>query len=261
MKSRFLLPQNLALCAIGAGLFVAIYFLIFFSTGTPFGWALADAAANVIPLVLAALVTQSLVRTSVLQLPLTKQILVHALSAPAFALTWYSVTVVLLGFFHGLPSGNFDLTGFSGQALVWQSFQGLLLYGLVAAACYAHPRTQPNADPEARQRPAFDRYLVRDGDGICPITIDAIVTITRAQDYSEVATSSGRHLVRLSLGQFEERLDNSTFLRVHRSAIINVARLARAEPAGGGRMLALMDNGDTVPISRTGATLLRSFVL
>ncbi len=113
----------------------------------------------------------------------------------------------------------------------------------------------------AERGPTLERYLVRNGDGMSPIAVGAIVSITGAQDYSEVATDSGRHLVRLSLSEFEQRLDSSTFLRVHRSAIINFSRLTRAEPAAGGRMLAHMDNGDLVQVSRSGAALLRALVV
>lgn len=111
------------------------------------------------------------------------------------------------------------------------------------------------------QAPPLNRYLVRDDEGMRPIDVDEIVTITGAQDYAEVATANGRHLVRMSLGEFEQRLDGARFLRIHRSAIINFHRLVRTEAAGGGRMLAHMTTGDVVPVSRSGAQLLRSLAV
>ena len=92
--------------------------------------------------------------------------------------------------------------------------------------------------------------------------VGEIVTITGAQDYSEVVTTDGaRHLVRMSLSEFGEKLDDTCFIRVHRSAIINLARLDRLESAGGGRMTAHMTGGESVKVSRTGVQLLRPFIV
>lgn len=255
-------PSWRGLWTSGTAILVAIYVLIFLLTGSPLGSAVTFSIANVAPLAALALAAHALLRAHVMPLPVSSQIAVHSVAAPAFAVTWYALTVILLAFFHGLLSGNYSLRGFSGQAFLWQTFQGLILYALVAAICYAI-RGGRMASPAkiAERGPALERYLVRDGDGMSPIAVGAIVTITGAQDYSEVATDSGRHLVRLSLSEFEQRLDPNTFLRVHRSAIINFSRLARAELAGGGRMLAHMDNGDLVQVSRSGAALLRALVV
>lgn len=255
-------PSWLILWASGTTILLAIYTLIFAVTGSPLGSSVLFAIANVGSLSALALVAHALLRAFVLSLTVERQIAVHAIAAPVFALTWYSLAVVLLAFFEGLWSGNYSLQGFSGPAFVWQTFQGLILYALVAAICYAiqggRKATPANI---VEHGPKFDRYLVRDGEGMSPIAVGAIVTITGAQDYSEVCTNNGRHLVRLSLSEFEQRLDNSLFLRVHRSAIINFSRLEHAEPAGGGRMLAHMDNGDMVQVSRSGAALLRNLVV
>ncbi len=94
-----------------------------------------------------------------------------------------------------------------------------------------------------------------------PIDVSEIVMITGAQDYAEITTATGRHLVRMSLAEFEQRLDRARFLRVHRSTIINFHRLARTEPAGNGRMLAHMTTGEIVPVSRSGTQLLRSLAV
>lgn len=57
------------------------------------------------------------------------------------------------------------------------------------------------------------------------------------------------------------RFDPAKFLRVHRSTIVNFDHLSRAEPAGGGRMLAHMATGESVQVSRAGAQLLRAFIV
>ena len=154
------------------------------------------------------------------------------------------------------------MQNFSGPAFTWQVFQGLILYALVAAVCYAM-RGGRRAAPVTivDKQPLMDRYLIRDGDEMRPISTAEIVFIGGAQDYAEVRTLSGTHLVRMSLGELEARLDPKRFIRVHRSTIINFDQLERAEPAGGGRMVAWMATGESVAVSRSGAQLLRSFVV
>lgn len=88
-----------------------------------------------------------------------------------------------------------------------------------------------------------------------------IVLIAGAQDYAEVTTLTGSHLVRMSLGEFEQRLDPARFIRVHRSHIINIDHLDHAEPAGGGRLVAYMVTGAAVPLSRTGSQTLRQLIV
>ncbi|WP_176472961.1 LytTR family DNA-binding domain-containing protein [Sphingomonas lenta] len=48
---------------------------------------------------------------------------------------------------------------------------------------------------------------------------------------------------------------------MHRSAIVNLDRVVRAEPAGGGRLLLHMEAGGVVQASRAGAKLVREQLL
>jgi DNA-binding LytR/AlgR family response regulator len=245
----------LLLCLIYASIFVATEAL---SPTT----ALLIGVGNVAPLVVLAaglrLVIPPLFGRSSLA-----QTLWHLCLAVAFSLVWYPaarVGAALVGIVFG---GQFHVTGFTGPALAWQLFQGLVLYAALAALIYAErPQRYAAEMPLAKAPPqSLDRYLIRDGEDFRPVQVNEIVTITGAQDYSEVATPKGRHLVRLSLSEFESRLDPARFIRVHRSKIIHLAHLERAELAGGGRMLAHMSNGEAVSVSRTGVKALRSLIV
>jgi DNA-binding LytR/AlgR family response regulator len=202
----------------------------------------------------------------VLPQPAIAQGLWHLGLATAFALAWYVGSRVVLAFGAAALTGQpFRMTGFYGPVLAWQLFQGLVLYAAVAAIIYAQQqRLRAAAGVEraaAADPPSLERYLIRSGEDFRPVDVGEIITITGAQDYSEVATAAGRHLVRLSVGQFESRLDPNRFIRVHRSTIIHLAHLERAELAGGGRMLAHMRNGDCVPVSRAGVKALRALIV
>ncbi len=256
-------PSVAALWAGGTLLLWLLYTCVFAATlGEPITQALTDGAANVLPLALLAVAMHSLIKAHVMRRAVPVQIVFHAGLAVIFATTWYALVLVMLAFFKGLQGGGFGVGGFSAIAFTWQVFQGIILYATIASTCYAVRGGRQAAEVAIVTTPQLDRYLTRRGDEMVPVSVRDIVTITGAQDYSEVQTLDGRrHLVRLSLGEFERRLDPARFLRIHRSAIVNFDHVARVEPAGGGRLLAHMTTGDAVQTSRSGTQLLRQFVV
>jgi len=223
---------------------------------------LADAAlagaTNVAPLVILALAFGLAVRVYLMPLSVRRQALCHMVFAPAFAACWYGAIVVLQALVRLACGEPLALIGFSGAVLAWQCFQGLVLYAAVAASSYALARDRRGG--EAETAPPLERYLAKSGEAIQRVDVRDIVSISGAQDYSEVSTLGGRHLARFSLGEFERRLDPARFLRIHRSIIVNLDFLDRAEPAGNGRFLIVMTNGEAVQTSRNGAKRLRALV-
>lgn len=264
MREKSVSPPSVRSLWIGGLLLLwVLYAAIFFAvTQVPLLTALQGATANVIPLVFLIAGTHALLRDRVMKLSVTTQTIAHGALAIVFSITWYALIVVLEAFFTGLARGDFAVHGFNRVVFAWQTFQGLVFYTLVAASCYAVRGGRQAADIAIISAPPLQRYLTRMGDDILPVRVDDIVTISGAQDYSEVTTTGGgRHLVRLSLAEFEMRLAPDRFIRVHRSIIVNLDQLVRAELAGGGRMLAHMSNGDSVQTSRPGAQRLRQLMV
>lgn len=122
-------------------------------------------------------------------------------------------------------------------------------------------RDIPELVSETRADAGLSRYFVKIGEELRPLDIDTVVSIGGADDYAEVRTLSGKHLVRMTLAEFAKSLDPAKYVRVHRSWIVNTHHIARAEPAGGGRLLLHMETGHTISTSRDGARLLRNRVL
>jgi len=56
-------------------------------------------------------------------------------------------------------------------------------------------------------------------------------------------TASGSHLVDRALGELEERLDPRQFVRIHRSAIVNLQWVAEVQPELGGRLVVKLKDG------------------
>ncbi|HEV7659000.1 MAG TPA: LytTR family DNA-binding domain-containing protein [Allosphingosinicella sp.] len=240
----------------------ALYAAVFLVSADGLGGALGAALVNVAPLGLLAPGVDFLLRGRVIGRGPARQAAAHAVLAPAFAAFWYGGIVILFTLENGLARGDWTAVRFSGLGLSWQMYQGVILYAAVAGIAYARAFAAQLArqGDETDDSAPFERYLTRIGETIAPVDVAEIVSIVGAQDYAEVATLGGRHLARLSLGEFERRLDPARFIRIHRSAIVNLARLASAEPSGGGRLNLLLANGETIQTSRAGARKLRALV-
>ena len=69
-----------------------------------------------------------------------------------------------------------------------------------------------------------------------------------------------KHLKQQTIASLESALDPSRFLRIHRSYIVNLERVARIEPYGKDSHVAVLHNGTQLPVSRAGYARLREFL-
>jgi two-component system LytT family response regulator len=58
-------------------------------------------------------------------------------------------------------------------------------------------------------------------------------------------------LVRETMGSFERKLDPSAFARIHRSAIVNVGRIAELRPYDNGEYVVYLRDGTRLKLTRT----------
>jgi two-component system, LytTR family, response regulator len=84
------------------------------------------------------------------------------------------------------------------------------------------------------------------------IVVDAAeIEWIEADDYYAVIHTRGKQLlIRESLASFEERLDNTRFLRVHRSAIVALGRIQELRSTLGAGTAVVLRDGTRVPVSR-----------
>jgi two-component system LytT family response regulator len=93
------------------------------------------------------------------------------------------------------------------------------------------------------------RLAVHDGRGVSWIEVREIEWIEAADYYVQVHAQGKAYLVRESLQKLEQRL-GEPFLRVHRSALVNVAKVQRLERLEGGELGIVLQSGSKVPVSR-----------
>jgi len=104
----------------------------------------------------------------------------------------------------------------------------------------------------------LERLVIRDGTEILIIPIDSVDYIQGQDDYVEVFHAGRSSLTQQTLQSLESSLDPRHFVRVHRSYVLNVGRVARLEAWGHGNKLAVLHDGRTVPVSRSGEARLKA---
>lgn len=248
---------------IALAVVAAAYFTLFaVIRGDPLPALLQATGRNVLSLALAVLIARPWIRRA-LRLKGLRHVAAHTGLAVTFSLGWLWL-LTLAGAVLGAGSVmRFAVNPFLiGPAAEWQMFQGLFVYGLLACLTALQERRGSGETlllTEAERAAA--PLLVRDGEEMRTLDVGRIVAIRGADDYAELLTADGARLVQTRLSEFERRLDPTVFVRVHRSAIINLNQLERAEPAGGGRLMLHLKTGETICTSREGARALRERLL
>jgi two-component system LytT family response regulator len=75
--------------------------------------------------------------------------------------------------------------------------------------------------------------------------------VRSAGNYVHIYVNGEQHSVYASMSAVEERLDPSLFLRIHRSAIVNVARIREAVPWFNGEHALVLQDGTELNIGRS----------
>ena len=105
----------------------------------------------------------------------------------------------------------------------------------------------------AELRPARrygDRLLLKHNGSVVVVLAADIDWIEAADNYVKVHARNGRYMVRESIKSMESKLNPSEFARVHRSAIVNLARVRAMEPVAAGEYTLTLTTGQRVTLSR-----------
>ena len=98
----------------------------------------------------------------------------------------------------------------------------------------------------------MDRFVAKDSKGINILPVNDIHYIEAQDDYIMVYYRGGRHMKKQTMKSIESRLDNRTFVRVHRSYIINILEIVRVEPYQKDSFIAVLKSGAKVKVSYSG---------
>lgn len=112
--------------------------------------------------------------------------------------------------------------------------------------------SSPAAAPDAAgPAPYLRRAMSRVGDHYEVFDVDDAYYVEAADNYARFVLPDREYLVPGSLAAFESRLDPRHFVRVHRSAILNVRHLVKLERWFSRDLLAILPEGKKLRVSRT----------
>ncbi len=144
-----------------------------------------------------------------------------------------------------------------------QRFEAALARARERLGAKTPPEVFPPAELAAAARPPsqyLGRIPVRDGTRVFIIPVLKLDYAEAQDDYVALASEGKKHLKQQTISSLEAALDPSHFLRIHRSYIVNLERVARIEPYGKNSYVAVLRNGTQLPVSRAGYVRLRTFL-
>ncbi|WP_426668631.1 LytR/AlgR family response regulator transcription factor [Mucilaginibacter sp. McL0603] len=125
------------------------------------------------------------------------------------------------------------------------------------------PAPQPARQTEnlldtAAQSPAqHERIVVKTGTKVKIIPVADVEYLEADDDYVSVHTKEGSYLKNKTMSFFEQTLDSSQFVRVHRSYIIKIQDITRIDPYEKDAHIAILKSGAKIPVSKTGYAKLK----
>jgi two-component system LytT family response regulator len=106
----------------------------------------------------------------------------------------------------------------------------------------------------------LERILVKDGSKVYVIPVDKIDYIEAQDDYVAIKADGKTHLKQERMAELEKELDATKFVRVHRSYILNLERIARIELYAKDSRVAILKDGTKLLISRAGYDKLKGLL-
>ena len=190
---------------------------------------------------------------------------VHALASVPVSLG-HVVGMVGLRYVFAGPLGVPFAYAFTAEHLLYEYRKDLMTYITFAAAyvalglifsrldgdrpvATAGEVAGPVADPAPAALP-LRRIAVRKKEREVLVSVDDIDWIEASGNYAILHVGPERHEIRSTLARLESELDPASFVRVHKSSIVNIGRVREVEPWFNGDYRIHLQDGTVVALSR-----------
>jgi len=117
----------------------------------------------------------------------------------------------------------------------------------------ARREPMPVAALTAAARPAgttLGRILVRDGPRVHVLPVESVDYVEAQDDYVAIHAGGRSHLKQQPIAQLETALDPGRFVRIHRTAIVNIDRVKELQPLFHGEYQVVLRDGTELTLSR-----------
>jgi two-component system LytT family response regulator len=117
----------------------------------------------------------------------------------------------------------------------------------------------PNELAAAARPPGqpIERLVVRDGSKVPVAKLDYVEA---QDDYAALHSEQKSYLKQQTIASLEAQLDPQRFVRIHRSYIVNLERIARIEPYAKDSRIVVLRDGAQLPVSRSGFVKLKEIL-
>ena len=123
-----------------------------------------------------------------------------------------------------------------------------------------HPPAAEIAAAARAPEQHLERIVVKDGAKVTIIPIEKVDYVEAQDDYILIASGGRKLLKQQTISSLEGALNPVNFLRLHRSVIVNVERVARIEPYTKDSRIAILNDGTRLPVSRAGYARLKDLL-
>ena len=97
----------------------------------------------------------------------------------------------------------------------------------------------------------IERLFVKTGSKIDVVAVPDIIRIEALDDYVEIFTAEKKYVKKETMNFLEQSLPEETFVRVHRSSIINVNHMKKMERYGKESYIVILKDGSKVNVSKS----------
>jgi two-component system, LytTR family, response regulator len=122
------------------------------------------------------------------------------------------------------------------------------------------PRAEELAAAARAPQQFLERVVVKDGAKVTLIPVAKLDYVEAQDDYVALASGGKKILKQQTIASLEAGLDPESFVRIHRSYIVNLERVARIEPYGKDSRVAILNDGSRLPVSRAGYARLKALL-
>lgn len=105
-----------------------------------------------------------------------------------------------------------------------------------------------------------ERVLVREGSQVHVLPAETIDYVEAQDDYIRIQAGAKSFLKQQRLSELEEALDHKKFIRIHRSYILNIDRMAKIELYAKDSRIVILKDGTKLNVSRSGYEKLKSLL-
>jgi len=107
---------------------------------------------------------------------------------------------------------------------------------------------------------ALDRIVLKKGSKIIVLPLEELQRLEAQDDYVMLYTERGNFLKQKTMTFYDKNLPSSDFIRIHRSHIIRISLIRTIEKATRDSHQVLLQDGTTLPVSKSGYQRLKKML-